>query len=196
MSIRKGGGWANARAVTINVQSHVAVFLYLSSYPHLPYMVQMFRVQVDLDWALQRYFGFVRCQTTSCENTEGPVSLAYSPESHHSHLLYLFIFIHLCVLSACMSVHVCVPPACSKYLGRPEEGVESLGLELQTVVRPPCQCCESKLGLLQEQPMLLNSEPPLQPHVATFSFQISRSQSLSSSDLVWFFTFPSDGSEW
>lgn len=91
------------------------------------------------DWALQRDFGLVRCQTTNCENTEGPMSL----ESHRSHLLGLFVFMRLCVLSACMSVHICAPPACSKYLGRPE-GVESLGLELQTVIRPRCLCWESK----------------------------------------------------
>lgn len=56
------------------------------------------------DWALQRDFGLVRCQTTNCENIEGPVFL----ESHCSHLLCLFVFMRLCVLSAvclCTSVH-------------------------------------------------------------------------------------------
>lgn len=59
-----------------------------------------------------------------------------------------------------MLFHLCT--LCMQYLQRPEEGNEFR--EIRVDMRPPCcGCLEWNPGPLEEQPLLLTAETPLQP---------------------------------
>lgn len=47
---------------------------------------------------------------------------------------------------------------------RPEEGIESPGTGVIGGWKIPCRCLELNLSPLTEQPLILTSEPSLQPH--------------------------------
>jgi hypothetical protein len=57
-------------------------------------------------------------------------------------------------------VFVCHPHAVSTEDG---EAVDSPGTGVTHGLEPPCGCWELNLGPLQEQPVLLTTEPSLQP---------------------------------
>ena len=92
-------------------------------------------------------------------------------------LLYLTLFFILlcvgCFTSVCLGT-ICV------HLQRPEEGIRSLGTRVTAGFEPSCRCWKSNLGLLEEKPVLLTSEPSLRPHVWLFclnAFSLSLSKS-------------------
>jgi hypothetical protein len=53
--------------------------------------------------------------------------------------------------------------------GRAEEGAEVPGIEVTDGYESPRGCWESNWGLLEEQPVMLTTEPPLQPHLSHLS---------------------------
>jgi E3 ubiquitin-protein ligase NEDD4 len=63
------------------------------------------------------------------------------------------------VLPACMSVHH-MHTWC---LWRPEEGVGSPGIGVTDSCELPCGCWELNSGPLKKQPVLLTTEPSLNP---------------------------------
>ena len=69
---------------------------------------------------------------------------------------YLFNFI-LCVFVFC--IHVCL---CITYMQYPKEGIRSPETGVTDHCELPCVCLESNLRPLQEQPVLLITEPSLQ----------------------------------
>ena len=76
-------------------------------------------------------------------------------------MLHFCLFYLMCmgVLSDCVSVynvHVCHPQ-------RLEEGVRSVSISIIDGCELPCGCWDLNPGLLEEQPVLLTSEPTLQP---------------------------------
>ena len=74
------------------------------------------------------------------------------------------IFMHM-VISACLCV--CAPCVCSAH-GRQKSTLDLVGLELQMVVS--CHVDAGNLTLaLEEWPVLLSSEPSLQPLIDTCS---------------------------
>jgi hypothetical protein len=52
---------------------------------------------------------------------------------------------------------------------RGSEDVGPHGYRVMDSCKPPCRCWELNLGSLEEQPVLLTTEPSLQPH--KFQFQ-------------------------
>lgn len=78
--------------------------------------------------------------------------------------LLLFYFMHTHVLSACILVH---HHLCARCPWRPEDGIGSPQLDVHMVVVhvvSPSGCWVLIPGPLQEQQMLLSTEPSLQPH--------------------------------
>jgi len=81
-------------------------------------------------------------------------------------LLYVFMhffsYVYECFyLYVCMHVH----PVCAWCLRRSEEGIRSPGTGDKEGCEPPCGFWELNLGPLQEQQVLLTTEPSLQPPI-------------------------------
>jgi hypothetical protein len=68
-------------------------------------------------------------------------------------------------------------------LWRPEEGIRSPGPGVRDGCEPPYGCKESNPGPLQEQPVLLTSEPSLQPCVRVFNQNSGESKRVVSLDV-------------
>lgn len=64
------------------------------------------------------------------------------------------------IWSACMTVHHIF----AWFLRRPEEGIGSPETQVREGCQLPCEGWESTLGLLEAQPVLLSTQPSLQPH--------------------------------
>lgn len=62
------------------------------------------------------------------------------------------------IFPACVSVHY----LCARCLWRPEEGLGFSGTAVTDGCKPPCGCWELNSGSLEEQLMLLATEPSLQ----------------------------------
>jgi hypothetical protein len=70
---------------------------------------------------------------------------------------FYFIFMCLSVLSACVhAYHMGTVPTEAR------EGIWSFGTGVTDGCEPPCECWELNLSLLDEQPVLLTTEPSLQ----------------------------------
>jgi hypothetical protein len=72
-------------------------------------------------------------------------------------------FIYLFSMCTRVGLHVCAPHL--QCLQRPEEGVRSPGAEDTDSCELPCGYWELNLGPRQESPVLLTTEPSLQPHL-------------------------------
>ena len=57
---------------------------------------------------------------------------------------------------------LCLDTMCAWCAWRPEEGAGSFGTGVTDDGEPPCGCWMPNLGPLEEQPVLLTSEPSLQ----------------------------------
>ena len=68
------------------------------------------------------------------------------------------LFIFVCVF--CLNVRLCT--MCVPCPWSPEEGVKFLGTGVKDGCEPLCGCWEWDLGPLEEQPVLLTTEPSLQ----------------------------------
>jgi len=82
-----------------------------------------------------------------------------SPPTNHR-FYYCFYFICVCALPAHMSkqhMHVCCPCRLKEAIGFPGTGVTDRGCEL------PCGRCDTNLGPQEEHPVLLTTQPSLQP---------------------------------
>ena len=73
---------------------------------------------------------------------------------------------HGSVLPACM--YVCLMHAWC--LRKPEKGIGFPGTGVTDGREPPCGCWGLNLGPLEEQPVLLIAEPPLQSHAFIYFY--------------------------
>lgn len=76
---------------------------------------------------------------------------------------FLLLLLHFVHVSSFFLVHMSVLPACMP--GNQERVMDPLQLESQRVMEPPCGCCKLNLGPPEERPVLLITEPSLQPLV-------------------------------
>jgi len=71
------------------------------------------------------------------------------------------MYVNVCVcVCVCVCVHKCVCAWCSS---KSEEGIGSLGNGGTDAYEASCRCWESNPDPLEEQPVLLSSEPSLNP---------------------------------
>jgi hypothetical protein len=85
---------------------------------------------------------------------------------------------HLFCVCECFAYWYFVYPVCAWYPQSPKAGVKCPRPGIIDGLKLPRGCCESKLELLEEQPMFLNAEPsltqfwcPLDRSVSLFCFQ-------------------------
>ena len=85
---------------------------------------------------------------------------------HHAQFNEFTFYFLFCVYGcfACM----CLCTMCMQYPQRPEEDIRSHGTEVKDNCQLPCGCWELNPGPLQEQPVLLTTEPSLQPPAFMF----------------------------
>ena len=95
---------------------------------------------------------------------------------HISYLKHMHtVFLHICSCCACyycllmflnyLFLLVSYLHTCVQYLQRPEEGIRSLGTGVTGGCELPCGCWELNPGPLEEQPVLVTTEPSLQPNL-------------------------------
>jgi hypothetical protein len=78
------------------------------------------------------------------------------------------VYVCVCV---CACASLCVLCVC-KSLQRPEEDIECSGTGVTDDCEPACGCLELNLVPLQQQPVLLTTEPPLQSLPKAFNIKV------------------------
>lgn len=99
---------------------------------------------------------FIHSYYTAQVGLVPPVSAVGVMASFHPLLLLKTLFI-LCAFATCVYEH----HVCSWYLPNPGEGFGSCGTGVLDGCQPPCGSWELNLGHLQEQKVLLTTEPSL-----------------------------------
>jgi hypothetical protein len=131
----------------------------------------IFSSTVDIAW--DEGFSSEHCESDSgggvtlCSFVAHRTELRCQASFYLSHRYYFLLnfFKNVCIF-------ICkgVLPVCMQFLQRSEEGVTSPGTGVTDVCKPPCGCWELNLGPLEEQPVCLITDIPLQPHRYNFHF--------------------------